>query len=157
MGCADSKRDQSFHKAPIKKDSKNNQFQMYAAIKSGKLSVVKEYLQSKFDINYKMPTFLARTPLHLAAEYGHIEIIRHLIANNAELESVDYSGCTPVFLAMKAGNIEAMNVLIEYGADIHRKTFHNMYLHDFISQSKAKESRLALKKAKYNNRKCISD
>lgn len=44
-----------------------------------------------------------KTPLHFAADYGRIEIVKILIAGCASLDIKDDSGRTPLHLASKSG------------------------------------------------------
>lgn len=62
---------------------------------------------------------LDRTPLMLAASYGHINILQKLIAAGAKIDRPDKLGETALFLACFAGNIEIAQVLLEFGANIH--------------------------------------
>ncbi|KAH9012827.1 ankyrin repeat-containing domain protein [Lactarius deliciosus] len=44
------------------------------------------------------------TPLHYAAYYGHLEVVRLLLEHNAEVNSQDDNGYTPLFCASQQGN-----------------------------------------------------
>jgi hypothetical protein len=57
------------------------------------------------------------TPLHAAAEKGHIEVVKLLIENGAYVNAKDKYGWTPLHEAANNGHIEVVKVLLEHGAD----------------------------------------
>lgn len=150
MGCSESRSKNDEDGSRVKKNSKNYQFEIYAAIKSNRKETVNDLLKNSFDISYKMPNFMGRTVLHVAAEYGDKEIILTLLEKGADMNALDSSGCPPVFLAMSKGHLEIVALMIEAGANSNIVTSHDLSLHDFICVSKTKESMNLLKKIKYN-------
>ena len=60
-------------------------------------------------------------PLHLAAEWGHLDMVELLIAHHADPNAVIYSGLTPLDEALFAKQKEVARLLIAKGAtvDIH--------------------------------------
>lgn len=50
-----------------------------------------------------------KTPLHLAIEYKHSEIVRFLLANGSDLNITDVDGRKPIFYALLKGNEEIYN------------------------------------------------
>lgn len=61
---------------------------------------------------------LMRTPLHLAAEYGHHHQAANLLSQGARLDTKDARGMTPLHLAVEIGYPEIVSVLLEGGASI---------------------------------------
>jgi ankyrin repeat protein len=49
-----------------------------------------------------------RTPLHLEAESGHVEVIRDLLSKGGNVDSTDNKGCTPLHLATENWHIEVI-------------------------------------------------
>lgn len=152
MGCSESRTNKPNVKSNQKKNSKNFQFETYAAIKSNKIDSVKDLLRSCFDVKYKMPNFMGRTALHVAAEYGDTKIVALLLKEGADTNALDYSGCPPIFLALAKGHLECVSMLAESGANLNIITNYELTINDFICSSKKKESHILLKRLKYQTR-----
>jgi cytohesin len=61
-----------------------------------------------------------RTPVHLAAEQGHANVVELLIKSRAEFDRPDIDGSSPLLIASAAGHVEVVERLIDAGADISR-------------------------------------
>ncbi len=101
--------------------------QLHWAAACNQLSAVKELLQlpdsvdgsdarsrllSATDIN-------ELTPLHIAARYGHFDIVSALLAAGANFDAVDYQGITPLCNAAEEGHAVVVRYLIAAGADFN--------------------------------------
>ena len=62
------------------------------------------------------------SPLHLACEYGHYEIAKHLISQGAKLDAVCNEGWQPLHHATYIGSSKLVELLLESGANPHAKT-----------------------------------
>jgi len=60
-------------------------------------------------------------PLHWAAEAGHLEATRLLLANSAEVNIPDQSGRTPLFWAVEAGHTDVAELLLGNRAKVDAK------------------------------------
>ena len=57
------------------------------------------------------------TALHLAAEYGRVEVMRVLLRHDANADAKDSQGRTPFHAAAGYGGVEVVRVLLEHGAN----------------------------------------
>lgn len=62
------------------------------------------------------------TPLHYAADYGHVEMAQLFILSGAELDQVNQLGITPLFRAAVADHIAIAEMLLSNGAEIDLAT-----------------------------------
>jgi ankyrin repeat protein len=61
-----------------------------------------------------------QSPLHLAARYGYLDVVRLLLEYGAEVDIDDISTNTPLHEALNHGQAEAAAILIAAGADVNR-------------------------------------
>jgi ankyrin repeat protein len=64
--------------------------------------------------------------LHLAAQYGHSEVVKLLIEAGAVVNCTmtvrDIYGVTPLHLAVQNEHLDVMDILIAAGCDVHSST-----------------------------------
>lgn len=65
------------------------------------------------------------TPLHISVFKGHIDAIRILIANGADVNAVDAEKGTPLTIAAKRGFVEISAILIKAGSRVNHRDFEN--------------------------------
>ena len=103
----------------------------YAAKNSSDINVLKNIFDMVPNKNRNQKDALRRTPVHAAAENGHLEHLKFLVEEKKlETEPVDVNGDTPLHLAVESsdyigtanGNYEAiLKYLIGLGLDKTRK------------------------------------
>ncbi|CAO2636098.1 Ankyrin repeat domain-containing protein 49 [Lemmus lemmus] len=62
------------------------------------------------------------TPLHRAAYSGHLDIVRELVAQGADVHAVTVDGWTPLHSACKWNNTRVASFLLQHDADINAQT-----------------------------------
>ena len=56
-------------------------------------------------------------PLFIAAEKGHLEVVRFLVESGANKDQASTDdGSTPLFIAAGKGHLEVVRFLVEFGA-----------------------------------------
>ena len=82
----------------------------YAAM-NGELASTKVLLKAD-DLDINTVSNLRRTPLHLAAQKEHADVLSELIEAGANMNSLDHQKCTPLMLAAKYGSLKALEALL---------------------------------------------
>ncbi len=84
---------------------------MLAALK-GQLELVAKMIKKGADVNKT-----GWTPLHYAASFGHVDVIKLLLENSAYIDAESPNGSTPLMMASMYGNPQSVKLLLEEGAD----------------------------------------
>jgi len=82
----------------------------------GDLSMVRALLETS-GANKDLADEYGYTPLHLACEQGHVEVVRRLIESGANKDLADKYGETPLHIACIEGHLEVARLLIQSGAN----------------------------------------
>lgn len=62
-------------------------------------------------------TIPGSTPLYIAAQEGHSEVVEQLLSRSADIECVFRDGYTPLYIAAQNGRVEVVKTLLEKGAN----------------------------------------
>lgn len=119
MGCSESRiSDKNW--SDTKNSSENSeglceqhQFTLYESIENDDLQNISQILELGFDVNYRMPSFYLRTPLHIACQSGSIKAVELLLKKGANPEIEDSYGISAGFLADLKGKKKCANLLKE--------------------------------------------
>ncbi|KAM9239070.1 CARD- and ANK-domain containing inflammasome adapter protein-like [Leptosomus discolor] len=85
----------------------------YAATK-GDTEIAKILLTSGKNNNVDDRNIWRKTALHIAAEYGHSDLINLLLSHGAAINALDSSKDAPLHCACKAGHFNAANALVNW-------------------------------------------
>jgi ankyrin repeat protein len=69
--------------------------------------------------NTKRRSKLTRSPLLIASEKGHCEIVKYLVAQNADVNLTDGNNTSPLYSAVKMGHYDIVEFLLQNGADVN--------------------------------------
>ena len=82
-----------------------------AAARAGQLPILLDLLPK---VSPQTSDWMGRTPLHRAARYNHISIVKLLLQHNALVNITDVHGQSPVHIAAKHGHYEVLYYLIQH-------------------------------------------
>eukprot|EP00602_Paraphysomonas_sp_CaronLab_P001350 CAMPEP_0185024336 /NCGR_PEP_ID=MMETSP1103-20130426/7365_1 /TAXON_ID=36769 /ORGANISM="Paraphysomonas bandaiensis, Strain Caron Lab Isolate" /LENGTH=278 /DNA_ID=CAMNT_0027557271 /DNA_START=45 /DNA_END=881 /DNA_ORIENTATION=+ len=99
----------------IEKESWTESEEIFQAVVNGDLEGVKKSLLGGTSPSLRDSEKM--TPLHYAADRGHIDILTTLVDGGADLNALDSEGQTPLMLAVMCENEEVVQVLLSNGAD----------------------------------------
>ncbi|XP_029467385.1 histone-lysine N-methyltransferase EHMT1 isoform X3 [Rhinatrema bivittatum] len=95
--------------------------QLYFSARQGELQKVLLMLVDGIDPNFKMEQHNRRTPLHAAAEAGHIDVCHMLIQAGANLDTCSEDQRTPLMEASENNHLDTVKYLIKAGALVDPK------------------------------------
>ena len=81
------------------------------------ITFLENYSDENFNKNHRDNR--QRTPMHKAAIMGDTGVVKGLLMDKAETDSLDKDWCTPLCLAIRQENYETAQVLIDGGAHIN--------------------------------------
>ncbi|EAU93205.1 hypothetical protein CC1G_10273 [Coprinopsis cinerea okayama7 len=86
---------------------------LHGVVLNGDLSLLQDLLNKDPTLNLDAPDEYGYTPLHLAADRGHVEIVKFLLSKGANPTLKDPDEFTPLELAQVSGNEEIVAALKE--------------------------------------------
>ncbi|KAH9020676.1 hypothetical protein EDB85DRAFT_514753 [Lactarius pseudohatsudake] len=100
-------------------DDLDNRTPLYAASEEGSqaIDVTRWLLDHDADPNSQLDDH--STPIHAAADFGHLEVVRLLLDRGANAEAKTKDGLTPLHLASSDGNTELVRLLLDHGTNAH--------------------------------------
>ena len=93
-------------------------FSIHDAAKDGDVDSVKKFLDQGVDINSQAGRW-GNTPLHEAAFWGNVQVVRLLISEEANVDAKDYYGCTPLHDAVDYGNLEILELFLGKNTNVN--------------------------------------
>jgi ankyrin repeat protein len=84
------------------------------------------------------------TPLQVAAQNGHLEIVKLLLEAGANVNHFDHDGFSPVTSAARAGKWGVVKVLAEHGGDFRKRDGHGKHGYDYLRRRRGKRNREAI-------------
>ena len=125
VGCAFCILSLAVMTSPAMADEKLNS-EFWVAAGMGQLERVQSLLKQGADINSRAPSAgnvpAGGTALMLAAARNHLQMVKFLISNGANVNLADEGGGTALIYAVWTGYKDLVALLLEKGADIYAKT-----------------------------------
>jgi ankyrin repeat protein len=90
------------------------------AVLSGDINVVKNSMEKGGSVSERDAQF-GTSPLHVAAVFGHTEIVKLLLRNKADVNAKDKEGETPLLAALVNGHSDIGELLVNKGAKVDIK------------------------------------
>ena len=117
--------------------------EFFTAVSQGDTKHVSEKLKADRTLASATINFSSNTPLHVAVENGHEEVVDILLAAKPNIDAQNAVDKTPLHVAAKEGYERIVNSLLAAGANVNVKSFLQdtpsdiaaIYGHDRIAQA----------------------
>lgn len=96
----------------------NDNNELISACKEGDLATVRKLISKGASVNAQDKNGLSA--LYLAASCGHLEVVKELIQQVDDVDSMSNDN-TPLMIAAYGGHLAVVNLLIEAGADVNAR------------------------------------
>lgn len=87
----------------------------FGAARTGNLAVVRLFVQAGMSVNTHHYNWGGGTVLHVAAWYGHLEVVKYLVESGARVGTWDNGRRTAADLAARAGHFKIVKYLASQG------------------------------------------
>ena len=113
-----SKTYQAKEKSVFREDILKLEDNLFHASRKGKAErVLKLIRNGALDVNScGSGIYGGKTPLYVAAMYGHSSVVRVLMEKGADLDKASYIGATPLNAAAHQGHLDVVHFLLKGGA-----------------------------------------
>ncbi len=130
---------------------------LHKAVRKKDLPKINELLLQGEPVNAKNNSGL--TALHLAAQYGHLEIVKTLLTGlNIDVNAKNNSGLTALHLAAQYGHLKIVKILLEKMVDFNIQDKHGVTaLHLAAQHGHVEVVGVLLEKIKQNNKTDFDD
>ena len=96
---------------------------------NGDSEIAKRLIEHGAHVNWSNDSF--RTPLHVCAQQGTVDVMRVLLDAGAKVDVQDSNGISPFHLAVGYRKTEAVRTLLLGGVNMHKRNFHGRWgLHE---------------------------
>lgn len=99
-------------------DEKNKYTTLNEICQLGDIEKVKQTITN---FNKDTKDEIGMSPIHWACDRGHLEVVIELLAQNANIDEINFDGQTALHFASTCGHLEITKLLLERGANIHIK------------------------------------
>lgn len=104
------------------------------ACKTGNLALVQQMLADGADLDPPA----RNTPVFYAAQGGHIDMLKWLLAQGGKVDGLNGKNSTPLMAAAEQGRLEAVKILLLAGADPARKNNDGMTARGYAANREKK-------------------
>jgi len=99
--------------------------QLLEAARDGLLEMVKDAVSKGANVNVQGEDF-RNTPLHLACDNGHLDVVAYLINENADITLMNGIDMTPLHMAVRNGHGEVVRYICERNLPISERILNDV-------------------------------
>jgi len=95
--------------------------ELHAAVMRGELNLVSQFIERGINVDARDPVL--NTPLMIASRFGHFHIVEYLVDQQAQINTINRNGDTPLIWACteKGGDPKVVDLLLNNGAMINHQ------------------------------------